>query len=225
MIPFDSLLHPLRQRLSQPLPGFSAHAEMAPFGRGARPEMLSVDANPDARRAATLVMLYPLASGETTEAGFVLTVRQPTLRAHSGQVSLPGGKLDGDETPEAAAIREAWEEVGVEPEQVDVMGRLSPLYIPPSDFAVWPVVAAVRQRPAFVPQEAEVAALVEVPLASLLAPGARRTAVRPARLPGLEGREFEVPTFALAGQDVWGATAMMLAEFAAVVADAAREIA
>ena len=188
---------------------------MAPFGRHAEPGALSV-VGKDARRAATLALLYPLASGE---AAFVLTVRQPTLRAHSGQVSLPGGSLDGDETPEAAALREGWEEIGVSPDEPQVLGRLSPLYIPPSGFAVWPVVAALGHRPAFVPHEAEVAALLEVPLAQLLASDARQRTTRTAREGTMNGVRFEVPFFALAGQEVWGATAMMLAEFASVLTD------
>ena len=216
MIPLAPLLAPLRQRLARPLPGFAAHAEMAPFGRHADPALLSVDGKAGARRAATLALLFPLASGE---AGIVLTARQPTLKAHSGQVSLPGGSLDGAETPEQAALREGWEEVGVAPEAPDVLGRLSPLYIPPSRFAVWPVVAALDHRPAFAPQEEEVAAIYEVPLAALLAPEARGRVQRVARERGMEGQRFEVPTFLLAGQEVWGATAMMLAELAAVLAD------
>jgi 8-oxo-dGTP pyrophosphatase MutT (NUDIX family) len=218
MIPFASLLGPLRQRLARPLPGFAAHAEMAPFGRHTDPDVLSVEGKV-ARRAATLALLFPLETGET---GFVLTARQPTLRAHSGQVSLPGGSLDGDETPEQAALREGWEEVGVPPEGPDVLGRLSPLYIPPSRFAVWPVVAAIAERPQFAPQEEEVAAIYEVPAAALLAPEARGVTARVARERGLEGREFEVPFFALAGQEVWGATAMMLAELASVLSDIVR---
>ena len=227
MLPLADLAPRLRQRLARPLPGFEAHRTMAPFGRGAKPEMLSIEGKPRARRAATLVLLYPLSGppeasgvGGSGAAAFVLTVRQPTLPAHSGQVSLPGGSLDGAETPEAAALREGWEEVGVPPRAPDVLGRLSPLYIPPSNFSVWPVVAALDRRPPFVAQEAEVARLVEAPLAELVAPGVRRTAVRPTKLPGLEGREYEVPAYALAGEEVWGATAMMLAEFAAVVREA-----
>ena len=212
MLALDVLRPRLRARLAAPLPGFAAHATMAPFGRGDKPDVLSIDGKPDARRAATLVLLYPDDAGAPR---FVLTVRQPTLRAHSGQVSLPGGSLDGGETPEQAALREGWEEVGVPPEAPEVLGRLSPLYIPPSGFAVWPVVAAVGARPPFRSQEAEVAALVEVPLADLLADGVRQTTVRTAR-----GGRFEVPHFALAGLEVWGATAMMLAELASIVGDA-----
>ena len=208
----SALIPALRARLERPLPGHAAHAQMAPYPRRIEPDLLSIEGK-EGRPAATLVLLYPAEAGE---AGLVLTLRQPSLKAHSGQVSLPGGSLEPGETPEAAAHREAWEEVGVDPEAPDVLGRLTPLYIPPSGFSVWPVVAAVGERPAFVPQEAEVASLIEVRAAALLNPDLRRRRAR-----DLHGTRFEVPYFDLGGYEVWGATAMMLAEFASVLADAA----
>ena len=203
----SSLAPRLRARLAAPLPGHAAHGEMAPFPARAAVETLSTELN-EGRPAATVVLLYP---GEGGEARFVLTLRHGALRDHAGQVSLPGGSLDGDETPEQAARREAWEEVGVDPDALDVLGRLTPIYIPPSRFSVWPVVATVPERPPFVAQETEVAQILDVPLAHLLDRSRRRRATRDAPL----GR-FDVPFFDLADHEVWGATAMMLAEFAAV---------
>ena len=208
---FDTLLAPLAVRLRQPLPGHDAHAEMAPFPARAAVETLSTELN-EGRPAATLVLLYP---GDQGEARFVLTVRHAGLRDHAGQVSLPGGSLEAGETHEAAARREAWEEVGVEPQSLDVLGALTPIYIPPSRFSVWPIVAAVGQRPPFVAQETEVTAILDVALAHLLDPVRRGRAMRDAPL----GR-FDVPFFDLVGHEVWGATAMMLAEFSRVVTEA-----
>lgn len=210
-----ALVPALRQRLAAPLPGHAAQAEMAPYPRRADPGVISVEGK-GGRAAATLVLLYP---GDGGDAGLVLTLRPLSLKAHSGQVSLPGGSLEPGETPEDAARREAWEEVGVDPAAPDVLGRLTPLYIPPSGFSVWPVVAAVGERPAFRAQEAEVAALIEVRAAALLDPDTRRS--RPHEL---GGARVEVPFFDLGGYEVWGATAMMLAEFAAVLADAAASL-
>jgi 8-oxo-dGTP pyrophosphatase MutT (NUDIX family) len=165
----------------------------------------------DCRKAAELLLLYPRA-GETTLA---LTVRQPTLREHSGQVSLPGGTIDTGETPEEAALREGWEEVGVPADHPVVIGRLTPIYIPPSNFCVQPVVAAVEAEFEFQAHEAEVAAMLHVPVAWLLDAGRRFVESRE-----ILGGLTEVPYFDIQGHHVWGATAMILAEFAAVAAEA-----
>lgn len=204
--PHDVLVARLRERLGLPLPGLTAQLTMSPEMRGDPAQWEEAAAR--ARRAAVLVLLYPL-EGET---GLILTLRHHALKAHSGQVSLPGGGLDAGETPLEAALREGWEEVGVPAEAPEVLGILTDLYIPPSDFTVTPVVAALEERPPFRHQPAEVAALIEVPLAMLLDPGVREQAVW-----RLRGADVQVPFFALNGYEVWGATAMMLAELAVVL--------
>lgn len=203
----DALLVTLAERLRRPLPGHTAHAEMAPFPARATEETLSIERN-EGRPAATLILLYPDADAE---AHFVLTVRHAHLRDHAGQVSLPGGRLEAGESPEEAARREAFEEVGVAPEAVSLIGRLTPIYIPPSRFSVWPIVASTPERPPFVAQETEVAAVLDIPVADVLDSARRGRSMREAPL-----GHFDVPFFDLAGREVWGATAMMLAEFAAV---------
>lgn len=226
MTAYDALVARLRVRLAPggtPLPGHAAHAEMAPFPGRMAPEIVGVEGK-SGRRAATLVLLYPDAAGRPC---LVLTLRQPSLRAHSGQVSLPGGAAEPGETAEDTARREAFEEVGAVVAPADVLGRLTPLYVPPSGFSVWPVVAALPVRPAFRPQESEVAAVLDAPVALFSDPAARR--VRPRALAGTPAAggsvlaaptpaEFDVPFFAVgdAEHEVWGATAMMLAEFAAI---------
>lgn len=158
------------------------------------------------RPSAALVLLYPWGD----ELATVLTVRAPGLRAHAGQVSLPGGRLEPGETHAEAALREAEEELSVPRDALDVLGALSPLWIPPSNFTVHPIVAAAATRPRFVPAEDEVAAVIEVSLARLDAPGARRVARWTVR-----GEPSDVPHFEVAGHVVWGATAMILAELLA----------
>ena len=208
--PHTELAARLHDRLQRPLPGPSAQRIMAPLNRRDDPTLLSVEGK-RAREAATLVLLYPYAEGESA---LVLTVRQPGLRDHSGQISFPGGRRENGETFEETALREGWEEVGVDPATPRVLGQLTPLFIPPSQFSVYPVVAAMDVRPPFVPHEAEVAALLEVPLLRLLDPATRRASVRTVR-----GGTFDVPFFSLDGHEVWGATAMMLAEFVVLLED------
>lgn len=232
----EALVAALRRRLAEapdrPLPGYAAHAEMAPFPSRTDPAVISVEGK-TGRTAATLVLLYPGAAGEPT---LVLTQRQPSLRAHSGQISLPGGAIEPGETPEETARREAHEEIGVAVGIRDVLGRLTPIYVPPSHFRVWPVVAALAVRPDFQRQESEVAAVIEAPVSVFTDPASRRRRLRPlagtpAEVAG--AAVFDVPFFAVgdgsaggsaggtaggsAEHEVWGATAMMLAEFAAVV--------
>ncbi|MDX1530181.1 MAG: CoA pyrophosphatase [Rhodothermales bacterium] len=213
--PHADLVARLRRRLAGPLPGLDAHVHMAPLHRHEDAELLRVEGK-NGREAAVLVLLYP--DDESDGSALVLTQRQPDLRDHSGQISFPGGSRDGTETAEETALREGWEEVGVDPGAPDVIGRLSPLYIPPSRFSVYPVVAALDERPPFEPHEAEVAALLDVPLALLLDPATRRFRQRTVR-----GSTFAVPHYAVGEHEVWGATAMMLAELLAVVREAVRD--
>lgn len=200
---FDDVEAWLRDRLRGPLPGLPAQAIMAPRPRrGWKPPFV-----PDtARPAAAIVLLYPLDG----HPALVLTVRTSTLPDHAGQVSLPGGRVDEGETVEDAAVREAFEEVGVEPAHVETLGRLTSLHIPVSGFILYPVVAITRSRPPLVASEAEVARVLEVPLAALADPARVRVDLRPR----LEGDFLQaVPSFLIDGEHVWGATAMVLSEF------------
>jgi 8-oxo-dGTP pyrophosphatase MutT (NUDIX family) len=200
----DTLVARLAARLREPLPGVDAQLLMAPRPRtGWRPQSL-----PDGLRpAAALILLYP-ADGEPA---LPLIVRSTHLARHSGQVSLPGGAVEPGEGVAAAAVRETHEEIGVDPATVRVLGELTPLHIPVSGFLLHPVVGVCDTRPVFRPDDHEVARIVEVPLARL----ASRECVR-LRIRTHEGREYEVPYFALGGEQVWGATAMVLSELLAV---------
>lgn len=138
------------------------------------------------------------------------------MRTHTGQVSLPGGSVDVGETFEDAALREAQEEVGVDTRRVSLVGRLTPLHIPVSQFLLHPVVGVADARPVFQTAEWEVARLLEVPITLLADPGTMRTERRERQSLG-NVVEVEVPYFAVDGEKVWGATAMILAEFLAVI--------
>jgi len=204
----DSLPRALERVLAAPLPGLDAQLRMAPrFREGEEPR-----AERDGlRHAAALLLLYPHA-----EQWYVpLTLRGSTLRHHTGQVSLPGGRLDEGESVEAAALREAHEEIGVVPADVEVLGQLTPLPIAVSGHLLHPVVAAAASRPAFSLHAHEVEALIEVPLADLRRVDAVQWEVRQRARPPYG--EMHVPCFNVGGARVWGATAMVLAEFLAVL--------
>jgi 8-oxo-dGTP pyrophosphatase MutT (NUDIX family) len=173
------------------------------------------------RDGAALVLIYPHAAVITEEQPalvphVLLTVRGSKLRKHTGQVSFPGGAVDAGESFETAALREANEEVGVAPDRVRVLGRLTPLHIPVSGFLLHLVVGIVDERPDFQIAEWEVARLLEVPLARLTDRGLVK---REMRTREHSGQSFQLnwPYFDLDGEKVWGATAMALAEFMAMV--------
>ncbi len=167
-----------------------------------------------ARQAATLLLLYPGPDGELS---IPLTVRQPNLRSHAGEVSLPGGAVEeSDPSPTDAALREAWEEVGVPPESVRLLGRLDQIWIPVSNFQLRPMVGALDRRPELVPQIAEVAAVVELPARLLLADDAIVE-----QLISGEGWALRAGAYLHADQVIWGATARTLAMVATVLRRAA----
>lgn len=202
----DGVASRLRRVLEAPLPGLDAQLRLAPSPRaGWDPYRLPEGLRP----AAALVLVYPHDEGGLH---LPLTVRGGGLRTHTGQVSLPGGAVDPGETFEMAALREAAEEVGVDRSAVHVLGALTPLHIPVSGFLLHPIVGIAGRRPSFRPAEHEVARLLEVPLGRLADPA---TVARETRLLRRGGapQPVEVPYFAVEGEKVWGATAMILAEF------------
>lgn len=168
--------------------------------------MMAVEGKP-CREAGVLVLFFPY----NDEPIVLLTVRRPDLKEHAGQVSFPGGRREPDETLRETALREAHEEVGLDPADVEVLGRLTPLYIPPSNFCVHPFVAVMPFAPALQPQDEEVASLLYTPLPLLLDPTTRQCEPW-----DLRGRVVDVPFLAVGEHKVWGATAMMLAELTAL---------
>jgi 8-oxo-dGTP pyrophosphatase MutT (NUDIX family) len=198
----------LKTRLQQPLPGLTAQELMA--GRVlAMP--LAVPAN--ARPSAVLCLLFPVQD----DLHILLMKRMADNGAHSGQISFPGGRQEpADADPKATALREANEEVGIMAAEVEVIGALTPLYIPVSNFLVYPFVGYTKERPAYNLSKHEVADIIEVPLSVLLHAG-RKTVVD-VTSPAVPQVIRNVKAYKLAdGTIIWGATAMIISELEVVL--------
>ncbi|HVL68698.1 MAG TPA: CoA pyrophosphatase [Vicinamibacterales bacterium] len=202
----EELERTLRVRLAETLPGVEAQMRFAPvpahrgWKAGHFPD--------DARAAAALLLLYPGDSGPAIP----LTVRASNLARHAGQISLPGGAADPGETLAQTALREASEEIGVDPAAVTVLGELTPVHVLVSGFTLHPVVGVTHQRPAFQAAPGEVDEILEVSLDHL------RDASRIGRGTRLrQGVAIEYPYFDVLGHQVWGATAMVLGEFICLI--------
>jgi 8-oxo-dGTP pyrophosphatase MutT (NUDIX family) len=185
--------------------GEVSHAKMSPPYRLELAEKMKEKAK-NAKKAGVLALFYPNAEGETY---LVLILRKTYKGVHSAQVGFPGGKYENeDKDLMVTAIRETEEEVGVPEKMVKVIKKMSPLYIPPSNFIVHPYVAISETTPKFVKQDEEVEAIIEVSIQDFLDASNAITT----RVPTSFNVEVDVPAFKLNGHIVWGATAMMLGE-------------
>jgi len=200
----------LKERLRQPLPGRSAQERM--MGRVVTmPEKIPDDARP----SAVLCLLFPV----NEELHVLLMKRREDKTAHSGQVSFPGGSFEtSDADLRATALREAHEEVGIMSADVDVLGALTPLYIPVSNFNVYPFVGYSQHRPVYNLSHNEVAYTLEVPLDNLFHADRKTVTdvvspVRPDLIRNVKAYKLEDGTI------IWGATAMMISELEAVLGE------
>ncbi len=201
----------LKAQFEKPLPGVFAQQIMAPAHRLSSSQYKNSIKN--SREGSVLVLLYM----RNEVPHFMLTLRQSYDGIHSGQISLPGGKIEAtDANPVAAALRETEEEIGVSSKSIEIIGELTELYIPPSNFLVHPVVGFLKTIPNFIRDEKEVAELIDVATSVLHTEELRQQKImdlsRGAK--SLDLKQVHVPFFNINGHHVWGATAMILSEFA-----------
>ena len=201
----EKLVEKLRLKLASELPGLSSQLVAAPPFRA---NSFTEEDVKVARKASVLWLMYPCDDGWEG----VLIVRAPYGGVHSGQVPLPGGERDDcDDCDLETALRECEEEVGVRVEREQVVGALSPLYIPPSKFHVRPYVACLDSKPEFVLDTVEVSKVLFLKMSRLCSMDLWRD---------YKMKGVIVPGFEIEGNVVWGATAMMLAE----ISDCCRDI-
>jgi 8-oxo-dGTP pyrophosphatase MutT (NUDIX family) len=202
---FHSFANALKERLAEPLPGVEAHQKMASASR----LRMAMQPNERTRRSAVLIVFYPYKGSILLP----LILRPQYDGVHAGQMAFPGGRMErSDENLIRTALREAQEEVGIRVTDVKVLGKLTELYIPPSNFYVQPVVGILPYRPDFYPDPREVEHVVEVSLDELMDEtiiGANAIEVR--------GTLIDAPFYQIQGFKVWGATAMMISELLMVI--------
>jgi 8-oxo-dGTP pyrophosphatase MutT (NUDIX family) len=193
----------LREKLRGPLPGEVTQLKMAPSYRHLLPM------NEKSSDAAVMVLIYPKFGDLTT----VFMKRTVYPGVHSGQISLPGGRYETtDQDLQIAALRETEEEFGVAAHTVEVLGKLTPLHIPVSRMDVYPFVGYLKSRPTFIPNPAEVERLIEIKIEDLQNASLLKT--KPHQYNDFEGF---IPYYDIHENHIWGATAMILAEFIAVI--------
>ena len=199
-----TLINKIKDAFAAGLPGREAQYQMAHAFRGAYPTKPE-----DARKAGVLILLFP-----KEDQWHLVFIQRPGKNPndhHSGQISFPGGKLENNDPDiQYTALRETEEEVGIDKNKIAVIGQLTDLYIPVSNFLVTPTVGFTDSIPHWRPQPEEVAGIIEHPLHELRNVANKKiTSIKVS--PNL--RLQQVPYFDLNGKILWGATAMMLNEF------------
>ena len=158
------------------------------------------------KKAGVMALFYPDLDNLTR---LLLILRKKYPGVHSGQVGFPGGREEpGDQSMLDTALRETEEEVGAESASIEVIRPVSQLFIPPSNFEVYPFMGVYPRTPIFRKQASEVEDLVEIPLTEFL----DDQNIISTRMTTSYARDIEVPAYSLGGHTVWGATAMMLSE-------------
>tara|TARA_R110002020_G_scaffold127592_1_gene286167 strand:+ start:4034 stop:4672 length:639 start_codon:yes stop_codon:yes gene_type:complete len=200
---FKEVLSLLEKGMMHPLPGKEAQLSMSPNPQDLRRFDTKLPLNH--RKSAVLILFYP----NEDKAFFPLIKRPVYPGVHSGQIALPGGKMeDEDQDVIDTALREAWEEVGVLPQQVKLIGKMSDLFIPTSNFLVSPILGYSEEMPDFVPEEKEVARIIETAVSTLYEPTIRKKKI----LEFSNNFRLDTPYFEVDKEMVWGATAMILSE-------------
>jgi 8-oxo-dGTP pyrophosphatase MutT (NUDIX family) len=204
----DHLKALLQDGFTKDLPGKEAHVKMAPQPLDLRRFTTAFVEPP--KKSGVLLLFYP----DEGAVYFPLIKRPQYPGVHSGQVGFPGGKMEPTD-PDIlfTALREAEEEIGIDAGKVEVLGRLSDLYIPTSNFLVTPVVGFIQEKPSFVPEQREVARIITTELISLFHPEFRKQT----QLAVGGGMYLDTPYFAVEEEVVWGATAMILSELIQVL--------
>ena len=207
---YRTFISRLESALREDLPGREAQFRMA--NRNKVKRMQDINTPPDAGKASILILFYPY----EINTRIVFMKRSEYDGVHSGQISFPGGRKEPSDRDDVhTALRESHEEIGVPEENVKVLGKLTKLYIPPSNFLVTPVVGCTENRPDFIPDPDEVAEIIEVDVDTLLS----EKIMKNTRIQVGAGFQITAPAFCPDDYVIWGATAMILNELLVLIRD------
>lgn len=204
----ESFIEPLKQRLALDLPGKNAQRR---FRAKPRSPINFPNTEADSIPSAVLILLFP----KDENVHFFLTERTHTVEFHKGQVSLPGGAQEENESLEKTAVRETHEEIGVDPNDVEIIGRLTPLFTPVTGFMIHPFIGFSNHEPKTAIQKNEVASLHTVSLEEFLNDSCEKQEER-----SIKDIAVDVPFFQFRTVQVWGATSMILSEFKSILQEA-----
>ncbi len=187
------------------LPGLEAQIRMAPTNR--RDDIRSRGEGGSPLLSGVLFLFYPMADGST---GTVFIQRPKYNGVHSGQISFPGGRFEKEDgSLEHTALRETHEEIGIDPKQIEVIGKLTDLYIPPSNHLVSPFIGVMHQAPSFTPDPVEVEEVIPLALSDFFS----KDCIHEMPIELADGSRLQTPCYLINGLVIWGATAMMISEF------------
>ena len=204
----NRLVKSLEKRLKEPLPGSSAHLLTKVQSKI---EFKFPYSSNNAKKASVLILLFP----ESNNIHFFLTKRTLSVEHHKGQISLPGGTCEKNEKSINTALRETEEEIGVDKNKVEIIGKLTPFFTPTSGFIIHPFIGWCNKRPKTNKQADEVYDLFSASLSQLL-----NDKILESENWNLRGYEAKIPFYNFDGNKVWGITAAILSEFKLVLKDA-----
>lgn len=206
---FNSIIESIIKNVNTKLPGIYAQQKMAPTVRYLG--KTNSKSNKNARKSAVLILLFPSKNNINT----VLIKRNVDNSVHSGQISFPGGKHeDSDDSLIYTAIREANEEIGIEPNDVNVIKMLTSLYVPASNFIIYPILAYLNYSPKFYPNPTEVDKVIQLDIAEIQKPTGKGLSYL-----SFENLKITAPYYKAYNFQVWGATAMILSEVLEIIED------